>query len=105
MDMRKYRPRIIDKRINKYLSTFGAICIEGPKWCGKTWTSFFHSKSTIFLGDPAGNFQNRELARLSPGLVLEGETPRLVDEWQEVPQLWDAVRHKVDQTTDVDLSS
>lgn len=103
MDMRKYRPRIIDKRINKYLSTFGAICIEGPKWCGKTWTSFFHSKSTIFLGDPAGNFQNRELARLSPSLVLEGETPRLVDEWQEVPQLWDAVRHKVDQTTDKGL--
>jgi predicted AAA+ superfamily ATPase len=100
MDKRKYRPRIIDMRVDKYLSTFGAVCIEGPKWCGKTWTSSFHSKSEIFLGDPAGNFQNRELARLSPALVLEGETPRLIDEWQEVPPLWDAVRHKVDQTTE-----
>ncbi len=100
MDKRKYRPRIIDKQIDKYLSTFGALCIEGPKWCGKTWTSSFHSKSQFFLGDPAGNFQSRELARLSPALVLEGETPRLIDEWQEVPPLWDAVRHKVDQTTE-----
>jgi predicted AAA+ superfamily ATPase len=100
MDKRKYRPRIIDKRIDQYLSAFGALCLEGPKWCGKTWTSSFHSKSEIFLGDPAGNFQNRELARLSPALVLEGETPRLIDEWQEVPPLWDAVRHKVDQTAE-----
>ncbi len=81
-----------------YLSTFGAVCIEGPKWCGKTWTSAFHSKSEIYIGDPAGNFQNRQLAELSPDLVLDGETPRLIDEWQEVPPLWDAVRYKVDQT-------
>ncbi|MDR1193496.1 MAG: DUF4143 domain-containing protein [Peptococcaceae bacterium] len=98
MDKRKYRPRVIDKRIDKYLSAFGAVCVEGSKWCGKTWTSSFHSKSAIFLGDPAGNFQNRELARLAPAVALEGETPRLIDEWQEIPPLWDAVRHKVDQT-------
>jgi predicted AAA+ superfamily ATPase len=98
VDNQKYRPRIIDRQIKKYLSTFGAVCIEGPKWCGKTWTSSFHSASEIFLGDPAGNFQNRELARIAPALVLEGETPRLIDEWQEVPPIWDAVRHKVDQS-------
>jgi predicted AAA+ superfamily ATPase len=98
VDKRKYRPRVIDKRIDKYLSAFGAVCVEGSKWCGKTWTSSFHSKSAIFLGDPAGNFQNRELARLAPAVALEGETPRLIDEWQEIPPLWDAVRHKVDQT-------
>ena len=72
--------------------------MEGPKWCGKTWTSSYHCKSEIMLGNPDGNFQNRQLAQMSPSLVLEGETPRLIDEWQEVPQLWDAVRYKVDQS-------
>lgn len=95
--MENYKARIIDKKIDKYLSVFGAICIEGPKWCGKTWTSSYHSNSEIYIGDPSGNFQNRQLAQMSPSLVLEGETPRLIDEWQEVPPLWDAVRYKVDQ--------
>ena len=98
MDRQNYRPRIIDRQVEEYLSAFGAVCIEGPKWCGTTWTSSYHSKSEIYLGDPAGNFQNRQLAELSPALVLEGETPRLIDEWQEVPPLWDAVRYQVDQT-------
>lgn len=98
MDKQDYIPRIIDKRIEEYLESFGALCIEGPKWCGKTWTSSYHSNSEIFIGDPAGNFQNRQLAELSPELVLEGKAPRLVDEWQEVPPIWDAVRYKVDQT-------
>ena len=98
MDQRNYKSRIIGRTVEEYLSAFGAICIEGPKWCGKTWTSAYHSKSEIYIGDPAGNFQNRQLAQLSPALVLEGETPRLIDEWQEVPPLWDAVRYQVDQT-------
>lgn len=98
MDKQIYKPRIIDHQVEEYLSAFGAVCVEGPKWCGKTWTSSYHSKSEIYIGDPAGNFQNRQLAELSPALVLEGETPRLIDEWQEVPPLWDAVRYKVDQT-------
>ena len=98
MDKQNYKPRIIDRQVEEYPSAFGAVCIEGPKWCGKTWTSSYHSKSEIYIGDPAGNFQNRQLAELSPALVLEGETPRLIDEWQEVPPLWDAVRYKVDQT-------
>ena len=97
MDKDKYIHRIIDDRIEQYLQTFGAICIEGPKWCGKTWTSCYHSSSKIFLGDPAGNFQNRKLAEMAPDLVLEGDYPRLIDEWQEVPPIWDAVRYKVDQ--------
>lgn len=98
MDKQDYIPRVIDKKIDEYLESFGALCIEGPKWCGKTWTSSYHSNSEIFIGDPAGNFQNRQLAELSPELVLEGKPPRLVDEWQEVPPIWDAVRYKVDQT-------
>lgn len=98
MDKSKYRPRLADKKVDEYLSTFGAVCIEGPKWCGKTWTAAYHSKSEIYIGDPANNFQNRQLAELSPSLVLDGQTPRLIDEWQEVPPLWDAVRYRVDQT-------
>ena len=97
MKKENYKPRIIDQKIQQYLSTFGALCIEGPKWCGKTWSSSFHCNSEIYLGDPNGNFQNRNLAQMSPSLVLDGTTPRLIDEWQEVPPLWDAIRHKVDQ--------
>ena len=97
MEKNDYLPRVIDARLDEYLQTFGAVCVEGPKWCGKTWTSLHHSNSAIFIGDPASNFQNRQLAELSPDLVLEGDVPRLIDEWQEVPPLWDAVRYKVDQ--------
>ncbi len=97
MDKKSYRPRIIDNKVRQYLSAFGAVCIEGPKWCGKTWTSSMHSNSQIFIGDPAGNFQNRQLAEMNPSLVLEGDIPRLIDEWQEVPPIWDAVRYHVDQ--------
>ena len=97
MNKEKYIPRIIDAAVEKYLAAMGAVCIEGPKWCGKTWTSAFHSNSEFLVGDPANNFQNRALAEVSPALVLEGETPRLIDEWQEVPPLWDAVRYTVDQ--------
>lgn len=95
-----YYSRIIDSVVRSHLNTFGAVCIEGPKWCGKTWTASFHSQSVIYLGDPSGNFQNKELAKLDPKLVLSGETPRLIDEWQEVPELWDAVRFEVDQRGD-----
>jgi predicted AAA+ superfamily ATPase len=93
----KYMPRLVDAEIEKQLSLFGAVCIEGPKWCGKTWTSTVHCASRIMLGDPAGNFQNKQLAEMSPRLVLEGEAPHLIDEWQEVPRLWDAVRYEVDE--------
>ena len=97
MDNDKYRPRLVDSKIEEYLKTFGAVCVEGAKWCGKTWTSAYHSSSQIMIGSPENNFQNRKLAELSPSLVLEGEVPRLIDEWQEVPPLWDAVRYEVDK--------
>ena len=97
MDKEKYIPRIIDAAVERYLATMGAVCIEGPKWCGKTWTSSYHSNSEFLVGNPDNNFQKRALAEMSPALVLEGETPRLIDEWQEVPPLWDAVRYTVDQ--------
>lgn len=97
MEIKDYKPRIIDKKVDEYLELFGAICIEGPKWCGKTWTSKTHSNSSIFLADPTNNFQNKKLAEMSPDLVLSGKHPRLIDEWQEVPSIWDAVRYAVDK--------
>lgn len=96
-DKKDYRRRIIDKTIETYLEVSGAICIEGPKWCGKTWTSAYHSNSEFLVGDPANNFSNRQLAELNPSLILQGETPRLIDEWQEVPAIWDATRAEVDR--------
>ncbi|MEE0514236.1 MAG: DUF4143 domain-containing protein [Emergencia sp.] len=98
MKKNNYMPRMVDAQLETYLQAFSAVCIEGPKWCGKTWTAAHHSSSQLFLGDPSGNFQNRQLAELSPSLILEGNRPRLIDEWQEVPPIWDAVRHAADQT-------
>ena len=96
-DRNKYKARIMDQQVQKYLATFGAICIEGPKWCGKTWISSFHANSEFLIADSSNNFQNKKLAEMSPSIVLEGETPRLIDEWQEVDAIWDAVRYAVDQ--------
>lgn len=93
-----YKDRIIDKKIELYLKTFGAIYIEGPKWCGKTWTSRYHANSEFLIADPKGNFNNKKIAELDPSLALEGDFPRLIDEWQEVPSLWDAVRGKIDSS-------
>ncbi len=97
MDENKYRPRIIDSTLERYLSAFGAVYIEGAKYIGKTWTAVHHSKSAFFIADPEGNYRNRQYAELDPSLVLPGERPRLIDEWQDVPALWDAVRFDVDR--------
>lgn len=78
---REYLPRIIDKVVESHLKTFGAVCLEGVKWCGKTWTANMHSNSSLYLGDPGGNFQNKSLAKIDPKLVLEGNTLKLIDEW------------------------
>lgn len=95
--IKKYRKRVIDATIDTYLQVSGAICIEGPKWCGKTFTSSHHAKSEFLVGDPTNNFSNRELARINPSFVLQGEAPRMIDEWQEVPSIWDATRFEVDK--------
>ena len=93
-----YKKRIMDEQVEEYLSTFGAVCIEGPKWCGKTWIASYHAKSEFLLADPSNNFQNRHLAEVSPTIILQGDTPRLIDEWQEVDSIWDAVRYSVDKS-------
>ncbi|NMW65423.1 ATP-binding protein [Mobiluncus mulieris] len=92
-----YRDRLIDSQITDLLEQFGAVCVQGPKWCGKTWSSLNQAASVTYMQDPAGGFANRNLARLDPKFVLEGAAPHLVDEWQDVPELWDAVRFAVDQ--------
>lgn len=94
----RYRPRLIDTHISEGLHVFGAVCIQGPKYCGKTWTGRSLSQSEISIMDPTRGFQNRETAELAPDLVLQGASPRLIDEWQEVPALWDAVRNEIDKT-------
>ena len=92
-----YIRRIIDTKIEDYLQLFGAISIEGPKWCGKTWTALTHANSVVYIMDPADNYNSKTLARLNPALVLPGAAPHMIDEWQEVPGIWDAVRFDIDQ--------
>lgn len=98
MNNKDYKKRIIDDTLKKYLETFGALLIEGPKWCGKTWTGSNASNSIFLLADPKNNFNNKQIALLNPDIVLNGDNPRLIDEWQEVPSLWDAVRGRVDES-------
>jgi predicted AAA+ superfamily ATPase len=88
-----YRPRVIDGQIDKALKTFGAVSIEGPRLCGKTWTALHHARSAFFLMDDAS--KNR--AKFNSAAALEGETPHAIDEWQEIPAIWDAVWSAADQ--------
>ena len=92
MVRKQYRHRIADREIEDMLGIFGAVHISGCKWCGKTWTGITHSNSAILIGDP----ENYELAETDPKIAMRGEEPRLVDEWQDVPKLWDTARHNID---------
>lgn len=94
--MKKYRPRIADNMLRRRLMGVGAVLIQGPKWCGKTTTAEQQAKSVVYMDDPEYMNQNVELANLSPKKLLAGATPRLIDEWQLAPQLWDTARFEVD---------
>ncbi|MDW7730114.1 MAG: DUF4143 domain-containing protein [Bacillota bacterium] len=95
--MKKYRNRIADKILLDKLEAKGAVLIEGTKWCGKTTTASQIAKSILYMQDPAKKTHNLKMAELDPALLLKGDTPRLIDEWQLAPQLWDAVRFEVDK--------
>ena len=95
--MRKYQKRIADDLLSFKLKTKGAVLIEGPKWCGKTTTAKQASASSLFISDPNNLEQNLFLAKNEPSRLLAGATPRLLDEWQLAPTLWDSVRFEVDQ--------
>lgn len=87
-----YLPRVVDDQVERYLKIFGCVEIAGTKWCGKTWTALEHGASVSFVD------QNLDLAKADPSMMLLGERPHVIDEWQRVPQIWDAVRHEVDRT-------
>lgn len=89
----EYMPRLIDKNLDDYLKVFGALSVEGPKWCGKTWTSSKHAKSAVYLDDD----ETKERALLDLELILNEEQPELIDEWHLVPKIWDKVRRKCDE--------
>lgn len=93
----EYRPRIIDGVIQQRLKSAGALLIEGPKWCGKTTTAEQFAKSKLNLGDPEELNKSQLVAISGINSLLEGDTPRLIDEWQTIPRLWDAVRSEVDR--------
>lgn len=94
--MAVYKYRVLDKVLGKRLKSIGAVLIEGPKWCGKTTTSEKLAQSVIYMSDPANKNQYLEMAEINPQRLLEGATPRLIDEWQLAPKIWDAVRYEID---------
>ena len=91
--METYRKRIVDSILLDKLEAKG----EGPKWCGKTTTAIKHAASVLHMDDPLEKEQNLDLAKLNPIRLLQGKTPRLIDEWQIAPSLWDTIRYEVDQ--------
>ena len=96
---KNYKKRLIEKKLEDYLSVFGAVSIEGPKWCGKTWTSLMHCKSEVYMDDD----DVREMAKLDVKSVFNNDPqkrPQLIDEWHLVPTIWDAVRRECDKTTE-----
>ena len=94
--MIEYKKRIVDVLLEKKLKAKGAVIIQGPKWCGKTTTAEQMAKSILYMANPEEKEQNLTLADINPKLLLEGEVPRLIDEWQLAPKLWDSVRFEVD---------
>ena len=95
--MKQYYPRIIDELLKKKLRTSGAVLLKGPKWCGKSTSASQIAKSIIYMQDPSTREQNIALAKASPKVFLAKETPLLIDEWQTIPFIWDAIRFEVDQ--------
>ena len=94
--MKNYRKRIADDILKRKLEGKGAVLIEGPKWCGKTTTAEQLAASILYMDDPEKKEQNITMSELNPKRLLEGKTPRLIDEWQLAPKLWDAIRFEVD---------
>lgn len=94
--MKEYRPRIVDGMLREKLEAKGAVLIEGPKWCGKTTTAMQVAASVLRMDEPSKRKENIQMSEIDPGILLKGETPRLIDEWQIAPKLWDAARYEVD---------
>ena len=95
--MKEYRARIADKTLSEKLDAMGAVLVEGPKYCGKTTLACQQAKSILFMADPDTKEQNMAMADTNIAMLLRGDTPRLIDEWQIAPKFWDAVRNEVDK--------
>ena len=95
-ELKKYRKRIADDILKRKLEGKGAVLIEGPKWCGKTTTAEQFAASVLYMDNPEKKEQNIAMSELSPKRLLKGAAPRLIDEWQLAPKLWDAIRFEVD---------
>lgn len=98
MAEKEYYSRICDRLVVEKLAYSGAVLIEGPKWCGKTWAGKHAAKSVLYMQDPDNSENYLKLSKTMPSRLLKGEKPRLIDEWQDAPVLWDAVRFDVDQS-------
>lgn len=85
-----YLPRLVDEQIERYLEVFGAVEVAGTKWCGKTWTALAHAQSVSYVDEEL------DMARADPKLMLIGDRPHVIDEWQLAPAIWNAVRHAID---------
>lgn len=96
-----YLNRVFDTQLSEYLEAFGAVLIEGPKWCGKTTTATQHAKSILKMQNNETLEANLKTIQVKPSILLKGDTPRLIDEWQLAPRLWDAIRDEVDVRNDV----
>ncbi|MBE6337748.1 MAG: ATP-binding protein [Lentimicrobiaceae bacterium] len=98
-----YKQRIADRLLVRKLSGKGAVVIEGAKWCGKTTTAEQVAKSVLYMSETGKTEQNKQLARINPSLLLKGDTPRLIDEWQVAPILWDNIRFEADHSSELGL--
>lgn len=96
LSMEDYKPRLVGHILKEKLQSTGTVLIEGPKWCGKTTTAEHIAKSVLYMSEPKNKKRNLMFADSDPSMLLIGETPRLIDEWQIAPPLWDAVRFEVD---------
>ncbi|EPI58559.1 hypothetical protein HMPREF1579_01176 [Gardnerella vaginalis JCP8066] len=100
-ELKKYRKRIADDILKRKLEGKGAVLIEGPKWCGKTTTAEQFAASVLYMDNPEKKEQNIAMSELSPKRLLKGAAPRLIDEWQLAPKLWDAIRFEVDHRSEL----
>ena len=102
--MMEYESRLADKSLKRNLEAFGTMLIEGPEWCGRTTVAEQMTKSSIYFHDEDETPRYREMMAIKPSLLLKGDNPRLIDKWQTLPRIWDAIRFDVDRKSEEGLT-